>query len=85
MSVVKPGQKAWKEIKAAFGDQVFQEDGELNRELLGKIIFSDSQKRKKLNQITHPKIQRLMFWAILKCFIDGIYLTKFAYQYYTPN
>ena len=69
--VVQPGQKAWKEIQKAFGDEVFSEDGQLNREALGKIIFSDVNKRKELNKITHPKIQRMMFWAVIKHFFEG--------------
>lgn len=69
---MKPGQKAWREIRAAFGDGVFNEDGELNRELLGKIIFADVNKRKLLNKITHPKIQRQMMWEVIKCFFEGI-------------
>lgn len=71
IKVVKPGQKAWKEIKEVFGDQVFRDNGELNREQLGKIIFEDVEKRKQLNKITHPKIQKIMFWAIVKCFFEG--------------
>ena len=69
---MKPGEKAWQEIRAVFGDEVFHEDGELNREALGKIIFSDVTKRIKLNKITHPKVQKIMFWSILRCFSEGI-------------
>lgn len=71
--VVQPGQKAWKQIGKEFGSQVFQENGELNRDALGKIIFSDSAKRKKLNEITHPKIQGLILWAIVKHFFEGTF------------
>lgn len=74
--VVQPGQQAWKEIYDAFGNEVFFEDGQLNREALGKIIFSDFNRRKVLNKITHPKIQRLMFWDVLKYFKNGKYLSK---------
>ena len=38
--VVNPGQKAWNEIHKEFGNEVFLEDGQLNREALGKIIFA---------------------------------------------
>ncbi|XP_045023940.1 dephospho-CoA kinase-like [Daphnia magna] len=69
--IVQPGQQAWKEIYDAFGNEVFFEDGQLNREALGKIIFSDINRRKVLNKITHPKIQRLMFWDVLKYFKNG--------------
>jgi dephospho-CoA kinase len=72
-TVVKPGQKAWNEIHKAFGNDVFLEDGQLNREALGKIIFADNNKRKILNKITHPKIQKMMFWAVIKYFCEGLY------------
>ena len=72
--VVKPGMKAWKEIHKAFGKDVFYEDGELNREALGKIIFGDANKRKLLNNITHPKIQRGIFTAIIRCLFQGKFL-----------
>lgn len=68
---MQPGQKAWKEIRKEFGSEVFKEDGELNRESLGKIIFSNVEKRKKLNQITHPKVQGLILWEVLKRFFEG--------------
>jgi len=69
--IVEPGQKAWKEIRKEFGEVVFKEDGQLDREALGKAIFSDKSKRVALNRITHPKIQRMMFWSVVKCFFEG--------------
>lgn len=64
--------KAWKEIQKAFGKDVFYEDNEeINREALGKIIFGDINKRKLLNNITHPKIQRGIIRAIIGCFLQG--------------
>nr|CAH0110240.1 unnamed protein product [Daphnia galeata] len=71
ITVVNPGQKAWNEIRKEFGNEVFHEDGQLNREALGKIIFADVNKRKLLNKITHPKVQKMMFWAVIKYFFDG--------------
>jgi len=69
--IVEPGEKAWKEIRDAFGPGVFHENGELNRDALGKVIFSETKKRVILNRITHPKIQRKMFWSILQHFYEG--------------
>ena len=71
ITVVNPGQKAWNEIRKEFGNEVFLEDGQLNREALGKIIFADVNKRKLLNKITHPKVQKMMFWAVIKYFFEG--------------
>ena len=63
--------KAWKQIQQAFGKNAFHDDGELNREALGKIIFNDVNKRKILNKITHPKIQRAIMVSIIKHFFQG--------------
>ncbi|XP_023713600.1 dephospho-CoA kinase domain-containing protein [Cryptotermes secundus] len=69
--VVEPGRKAWRLIKKEFGDAVFHKDGQLNREILGEIIFDSVEKRRKLNEITHPEIYSEMFWAAVKCFFQG--------------
>ncbi|GAA0456401.1 dephospho-CoA kinase [Alkalibacillus silvisoli] len=58
--VVQVGEEAYEQIVATFGRQVLQEDGSLNREALGNIVFQDESKRKKLNQIMHPKIRKRM-------------------------
>jgi dephospho-CoA kinase len=54
--VVLPGSAASLEIREAFGDGVFAEDGTLDRKALAAVIFADDAKRKRLNAITHPKI-----------------------------
>lgn len=70
-TVVEPGEKAWNEIHQEFGDDVFKDNGELDREALGKVIFSNSSKRVSLNKITHPKIERMIHWQIIKYFFEG--------------
>ncbi|PSN33962.1 Dephospho-CoA kinase domain-containing protein [Blattella germanica] len=69
--VVEPGRKAWRLIKKEFGESVFHDSGELNREALGEIIFDSVDKRRKLNEITHPEIYSEMFWAAVRCFFQG--------------
>jgi dephospho-CoA kinase len=54
--VVEPGKPAYEDIVAFFGRQVLAEDGTLNRKRLGEIVFSDLEKRKKLEGFTHPRI-----------------------------
>ena len=61
--VVKPGTRGHQSIKKVFGPQVFDpETDELNRDLLGQIIFNDAAKRKQLNAIVHPKV----IWEMIK-------------------
>lgn len=70
--MVEPGKPAWHKIKAAFGDGVFHPDsGELNREALGKLIFDDVEKRRILNEITHPTIHRIIYKEVVKFFFLG--------------
>lgn len=45
------------EVLKAFGDSIADENGKINRKKLGKIIFSSSKEREKLQNILHPPIQ----------------------------
>jgi dephospho-CoA kinase len=62
--VVEPGKPAFKQIVDFFGKQVLADDGTLDRKKLSDIVFSDMEKRKKLESFTHP--------AIYTAFFDGI-------------
>jgi dephospho-CoA kinase len=44
------------QIKKEFGDLAYQTNGYLNRDYLSKLIFEDEAKRKKLNEIVHPRV-----------------------------
>ncbi|MFV8442361.1 dephospho-CoA kinase [Flavobacterium sp. LB2P44] len=44
-------------IISAFGEAIF-ENGILNREKLAKIVFNDSDKLEKLNNIVHPAVKK---------------------------
>ena len=54
--IVKPGERAWTEIVATFGEQFLSEDKSLDRRKLGSVVFADSEALEKLNCITHPQI-----------------------------
>lgn len=53
--IVEPGQPAFNDIVAAFGD-VLTPDGQLDRKRLGSVVFADVEKRKALEAMTHPRI-----------------------------
>jgi dephospho-CoA kinase len=57
--IVEPGRPALQEIQRAFGNQVIGPDGQLRREELARIVFSDTAARQKLENITHPRIREL--------------------------
>jgi len=54
--VVAPGTPGLAAIEAQFGRDVIAADGSLNRAALGAVIFTDPEKRTKLNEITHPAV-----------------------------
>ncbi len=54
--VVAAGTDGLAEIVRNFGNDVLQQDGELNRKKLGSIIFGDPEKRQLLNSIVHPRV-----------------------------
>lgn len=54
--VVSQGGAAYNKIVENFGREILLPDGNINRKKLGNIVFSDPEKLKLLNQITHPEI-----------------------------
>ena len=54
--VVASGSEGLAEIQRHFGDEICLENGELNRPKLREIIIANSEKRKILESITHPRI-----------------------------
>lgn len=54
--VVEPGSPALKELTVAFGENILNPDGSLNRTLVAEIVFSSDEKRELLNSIIHPII-----------------------------
>ena len=57
-AVVKKALPAYREIVAQFGAEVLLPDGEINRNMLGDIIFKDRQKKQLLNSIVHPHVNK---------------------------
>ena len=55
--LVQPGMPALDEIRAAFGDNVFDTDGGLDRAAMRNVVFSDSSRREQLESILHPRIR----------------------------
>lgn len=58
--VVLPGEETYHQIVETFGDTILLEDGTLNRQKLGAIIFANEEKRKQLNALIHPVIRQRM-------------------------
>ena len=54
--VVMPGTPGLKAVVDAFGEDILNPDGTLNRKHLGAVVFGDEAKRQQLNHILHPFI-----------------------------
>jgi len=54
--VVMPGRPGLKAITDAFGEEILNADGTLDRKQLGALVFADEAKRQQLNALLHPFI-----------------------------
>lgn len=63
-AVTAEGGEALPVIRETFGDGVFHEDGTLDRAALGAMVFADIAKRRMLEKIVHPMVQRRTLQAI---------------------
>ena len=64
--IVAPGQSALAEISAAFGADVLDNEGNLDRSALRKLVFADEASRQQLQAITHPRIRKETFAQVEK-------------------
>ena len=55
-AVVEPGTEGLARVVEAFGAEVLQADGRLDRARLAAIVFADPERRAALNAITHPLV-----------------------------
>jgi len=64
--IVLPGSEMLIRLTAAFGDEIINEDGTLNRKKLAAIVFSDPEKKKTLDGLMHTEILELIHERILR-------------------
>ena len=69
--VVEPGEPAYDKIVAAFGKQILEADGQLDRKKLGTLIFADPAKRKRLEEFTHPEIRQRQAGILAELTTEG--------------
>lgn len=54
--LMAPGQPAYDEIVRAFGRDILDAGGAIDRRRLGEIVFADAARRAELNRIVHPRV-----------------------------
>ncbi len=74
-----PGGAALAPIRNCFGDKVFQPDGQLDRQALGRLVFSDFRSRTQLDQLMAPLLRDLTDERIRQAREDGITLCFLDY------
>jgi dephospho-CoA kinase len=52
----EPNTRAWRQVLDTFGEDLAQENGEIDRRKLGGIVFGDPSAMKKLTDIVWPRI-----------------------------
>ena len=56
----KPDTEVWREVVAAFGQQILTPDGNIDRKKLGDIVFGNPELLAQLNQIMHPRMYKIV-------------------------
>ncbi|UCB43925.1 MAG: dephospho-CoA kinase [Dehalococcoidales bacterium] len=56
----QPGTETWKDVVAAFGQEVVAADGSIDRKKLGAIVFGEAGALERLNRIVHPRMYDMM-------------------------
>ncbi len=54
--VVAPGTDTWRKIREHFGEGIIDREGYIDRRALARIVFADEDKRRLLNELTHPRV-----------------------------
>ncbi|KAM0954349.1 putative dephospho-CoA kinase [Dioscorea sansibarensis] len=70
-NVLRKGTGGWKKVVAEFGDCIVLENGEVDRALLGQIVFADPEKRQLLNRLLAPYISSGILWEVVKLWLKG--------------
>ena len=58
--ILRKGGHAYEPVVAEFGEGILGRDGEIDRRALGKIVFSDPTKLRRLEEIEHPIVRRII-------------------------
>jgi dephospho-CoA kinase len=54
---VAVGAPAWQELRRLYGEDYFNQNGELNRSKLAQLVFTDPEERRRLDGLIHPRVE----------------------------
>lgn len=58
--ILRRGGAAYEPVVEEFGEGIAGPDGEIDRRALGRIVFSDPARLKRLEEIEHPIVRRMI-------------------------
>src|SRR5688572_28340528 len=62
---VEPGTRGLAAVADRFGSDMVRADGSLDRQALGRIVFTDARARADLEAIVHPEVyRRIREWSV---------------------
>ena len=64
--LMTPGGEAYDKVTGAFGTEILNPAGAIDRKILGKLVFEDREKRLLLNSIVHPAVHSEVFRRIVE-------------------
>jgi dephospho-CoA kinase len=68
----EPGQPVALGVRMAFGEAVLADDGRVNRQALGAIVFSDAAALRRLEAIVHPAVHEAVLHELSLVSEDGL-------------
>jgi dephospho-CoA kinase len=63
---MEPGGPAYQPILEAFGSEILDENGWIDRKALGRIVFADAAALQRLEAISHPAVYAMIHREIAK-------------------
>ena len=69
---IAPDGPAYEKVIAAFGDEILAEDGAIDRNKLGDIVFVNPEALQQLEAIVHPATFELLRWDIIQSGADVV-------------
>ena len=72
--LLQPGGELYKNYVEHFGESILFENGNLNKRLIGEIIFHDEEERQWINSVAHPVLLNRTRDFLVKCAEHGVEL-----------
>ena len=72
--LMSPGHTAYRRIVETFGREILAEDGTIDRQKMGQMVFQDPERLEQLNRIVHPEVKKSIRGRIRRAKEGGVRL-----------